>query len=275
MNYRHGYHAGNFADVFKHLVLISLLQSLLRKNKPFFYLDTHAGRGQYELFSEMAQKTFEAQNGIIKLMAGDMNDMPATVKVYIDILKNSGYPDIYPGSPLVANAFLRETDRMGLIELQEDEAFFLKNLFKGEKRVAVHQQNGYQGIKALLPPLERRGLILIDPPFEKENEWDEILNALQIACKRFSTGIYAIWYPIKALNRVKKFLQSEILHGLSNVLSVEFCIYPEDTPLTLAGSGMLIINAPWQLDAELNAWLPWVWNKLAHTGAKKPALNWL
>ena len=178
MNYRHEYHAGNFADVFKHLMLITLIKAQLRKKKSFCYLDTHAGRGLYDLSSETAKKTGDAEHGIVRLLQNlitypkiSEHPIPEVVKTYLQIIENFQYPPFYPGSPLIAQSMMREEDRLILMELHPEEFKILKQNLSGDQRVACHHQDGYQGLAAFLPPKERRGLILIDPPFEKENEW--------------------------------------------------------------------------------------------------------
>lgn len=273
MNYRHSYHAGNFADVFKHLVLMTLLRAVRRKEKPFFYLDTHAGRGQYALSAQHDQKTLEFQNGIHKLASIQSDDTPDLAQAYLNILMQLGYPEYYPGSPMLAQFFLRSCDRMACIERQQNECLLLHELFKQDPRVAVHHQDGYQSIKAFLPPKERRGIILIDPPFENAMDWEQIITALKIGVKKFPEGIYAVWYPNKDLRQVQLFLNSIRLENWSDVISIEFNIYPQDAALGLTGCGMLIVNAPWQCEIELNRWLPWVWERLALPGATRPILK--
>jgi len=267
MNYRHGYHAGNFADVFKHLVLINLIQILKSKDKPFCYLETHAGSGLYHLGSHFSSKTGEASNGISKLMNASSKELPEIIKTYLEIVKNSHYPAYYPGSPIIANSLLREEDRLVLMELHPEEFRLLKDNFKGDKRIALHHQDGYLGLKAFLPPKERRGLIFIDPSFEKEEEWDQLIHGLEMGMKKFGTGIYVIWYPIKDLKRVQKFFRSVKNLNLPNLLNTELNIYPKDAPLNLIGSGMLVVNSPWSFSNEVRGWLPSVWRQLSVNGA--------
>lgn len=268
MNYRHIYHAGNFADVFKHIVLANLLQSFHQKDKPFCFMDTHAGAGRYDLHAKEAQKTHESAHGIEQLIK--IKEIPhAIVQTYLNIVTaiNRNESDkklrYYPGSPYIAHYFLRLQDKMILTELHREDAFLLKQAFNLDKQVAVHQQDGYLALKAFLPPKEKRGLVLIDPPFEQTNELEKIYQGLEIALKRWSNGIYAIWYPIKEKN-----VMTQLYHHLKKlnqkeILQIELSIYPEDSPISLNGSGMAIINPPWQLKTELEPVLSWLWQVLS------------
>lgn len=271
MNYHHAYHAGNFADVFKHLVLTTLIQALLRKEKPLCYLDTHAGCGYYDLASKAAQKTKEFANGIAKLANADLDGCPKIVQKYLETLKNLQYPEYYPGSPLIAGALLRDSDRMVLVELGEAECHALKratyHTLNSRQKVAVHQQDGFKSLKAFLPPAERRGLILIDPPYERGEDWDSIIQALKVGSQKFSSGVYAVWYPIKDLQGTRAFLDSVRGLNLAQLLITELGIYPADAPLRLPGCGMLILNPPWRLAEDLKSWIPWVWKRLSVSGA--------
>ncbi len=258
MNYRHAFHAGNHADVLKHIVLLALLDSLKRKDTPFFVLDTHAGRGQYLLQGEHADKTGEARGGIFRLLV--LHGLPALVQNYLKRVQADnpvGALINYPGSPLIAAQAMREQDRLVACELQPDEARALSSLFKSDPRVGVQVRDGYTAIKALLPPKEKRGLVLIDPPYEaQEAEFTTILATLKEALARWPTGIYALWYPIKQGRTLLPFLRKVANLPCKSILSVELLIRPDDSPLRLNGSGMLIINPPYQLDSELAPALP-------------------
>lgn len=267
MNYRHGYHAGSFSDVFKHIILIQLLRGLLRKEKPFCYIDTHAGAGRYALSSEHMQKTREYRGGILKLMDAPYLSFPSLIQEYVEIIKSAPYPTYYPGSPWIAKTLLRSTDSLILMELHPEEYQILKTNLGYDKRIAIHHQDGFMALKAFLPPKERRGLILIDPSFEQKNEWECILQALKIGLTKFPQGIYAIWYPIKDLKSVQSFINSVMKLSLPNALKIELNIYPSDAQLNLIGCGMLIINPPWQFDKELEGWLPLLWQTLSIDGA--------
>lgn len=263
MNYRHIYHAGNFADVSKHISLLALLEALKKKATPFCYLETHAGAGLYDLTSTQAQKTKEYQDGINKIWHAA--NPPHLIRTYLAAIaqhNDAAQPfRFYPGSPLFAKSELRAQDRMVLCELEDGEYQSLKKLFAHDKQVACHHQDGFHGLKAHLPPKEKRGLILMDAAFEKPDEFTLLLAGLETALARFAHGVYSIWYPIK-----DKILNKRFLSNLKNtldqeILIVELSIYPE-FPQRLTGSGMAIINPPWQLKETLQESLSWVWKTL-------------
>lgn len=265
MNYRHIYHAGNFADVFKHCILIMLAQALCRKEKGFCYLDTHAGIGKYNLTSDIAQKTREYENGIMRLW--NIQDCPEIIKTYKNIIQafntettneNKSFPHFYPGSPGFAHSLLRPQDRMILVELHERDIFVLKQKFAHDKRIAIHHTDGYQSIKAFLPPKENRGLILLDPPFEASDEFRKIIDALKIAENRFPTGIYAVWYPIKEIEPVKKFHKELKLLNFKNLLLTEISLNKAVIENELIRCGMVIINAPWKFDKQVKPIVAWL-----------------
>ncbi|EKD70411.1 MAG: Protein containing DUF519 [uncultured bacterium] len=275
MNYKHIYHAGNFADVFKHVVMINIIELLSRKEMPFCYIDTHAGKGYYDLFSDHAKKTNEYQNGIEKII--QTSNPPNTVKHYLacvhainNKLSEAKYASLryYPGSPMIARYFFRAQDKMIACELHPEEYQSLKTTFAGDKQVAVHHMDGFLGLKAFLPPKERRGFILIDPPYENPEEFTRIAHSLPIALKRFESGTYAIWYPIKEKSQIERFYRVLRENINQPILAIELTIFP-DLPNHLNGSGMIVINPPWQLDQSINDFLPWLWNALTinHQGA--------
>ncbi|MHB8535911.1 MAG: 23S rRNA (adenine(2030)-N(6))-methyltransferase RlmJ [Sulfuricaulis sp.] len=275
MNYRHVFHAGNFADVFKHAVLSLLLKSLHRKDAPFCYLDTHAGAGRYDLSSDSAQKTGEFNDGIRRLWSAD--PLPELVD-YLAAVRGSNTGDAlryYPGSPAVARYFLRPTDRMVLLERQPEECAQLKTLFAGDRRVTVLAQDGYAGLKALLPPKERRGLVLIDPPFEAEDEYARVVQGLRSAHARWASGIYALWYPLKNRPPVERFHRMLADSGIRKMLLVEFAPYPEDTGFRLNGCGMIVVNPPWQLDETLRSLLPSLLDVLRQHPSGRTGVSWL
>jgi 23S rRNA (adenine2030-N6)-methyltransferase len=273
MNYRHAYHAGNFADVIKHIVLINLISAMHKKDKSFCYIDTHAGAGCYDLFADSPNKTKEYEGGIEKIIRAD--HPPALIKQYLDCihginnkLTGSKYASLryYPGSPLIARAFARAHDRLIACELQPQEYEKLRTTFLGDKQVAVHHTDGFLGLKAFLPPPERRGLILIDPPYENPDEFTRIAQSLPAALKRFETGVYAIWYPIKEHNQVERFYRSLESRIEKPITVIELTIYP-DLPHHLNGCGMAVINPPFQFTETTKEILPWVWQALAVNGA--------
>jgi 23S rRNA (adenine2030-N6)-methyltransferase len=277
MNYRHAFHAGNFADVFKHAILLALLDALMAKDKPLCCLDTHAGRGAYALDDAQAIKTGEWRDGIGRLF--DAPEPPTPLRCYVEAVRACN-PDgalrTYPGSPLLAANALRASDRLILCELQTDEAAALRALFRDDRRVHVHARDGYAAMHALLPPAERRGLVLIDPPFEaQEGEFAVIEAALAKAHARWPNGVYAVWYPIKSHRSVVPF-QRHLANGpFDKVLVAELLVWPDDSPLRLNGCGMLIANPPWQLDATLAALLSALRQVLAQAPGAAHRLRWL
>lgn len=258
MNYRHLYHAGNFADALKHAILVILLQALQRKQMPFCFLDTHAGIGLYELQSTQAQKKQEYENGIAKLISLEKNLLPQPLQEYLSIVKKYNPENdlsFYPGSPLIAENLLREQDHMILCELHKEDYHTLKDNFFGAKNVAVHHLDGYLGMKAFSPPKQKRGLVLIDPPFEVTNEFEQIFQAVQRALKHWRSGHFMIWYPIKNQSAVNAFyrdiqsLQTEhvIIHfSLNNPVEIG----------KLSSCGILLINPPWQVKETIETILP-------------------
>jgi 23S rRNA (adenine2030-N6)-methyltransferase len=265
MNYRHVYHAGNFADTFKHIVLVALINSLKRKDSAFSFLDTHAGTGIYDLTTGPSQKGHEYLSGIERVR--QMASPPPLIADYLECVKalnpKSDALTYYPGSPSIVEHLMRAQDRAILTELHEEDWETLKNNFHYDTRIAVHHQDAYQGLKAFLPPKERRGLVLIDPPYEKPNELDSMNSVLGTALKRWETGIYALWYPIKLAKTIERFHHAVKQNLDKKVLVVELSVYPENTPTHLNGSGMLIVNPPWKLDEELKAIMPALWKALS------------
>lgn len=276
LSYRHGFHAGNHADVFKHLVLTLLVRSLLRKEKPFFYLDTHAAAGRYDLGSAMARKNREYETGIGPLWK--IKGAPEAVRDYLETvsaLNPDGKLRFYPGSPRVVRHYLRPGDRMALSELHPNEVKVLGEEFAGDKQVKIHHTDGYQALKALLPPPERRGLVLIDPAFELKDERRRLLDALKEGYRRWATGIFAVWYPVQDRAMADDFLRRLQRTGIRKVLVAEFSILDPDDSLRLNGSGMVIINPPWKLEEELRSQLPWLWETLAVDGQGTWRVEWL
>lgn len=263
MNYRHIYHAGSFADVFKHLILTLLLKALARKDTPFAYVDTHAGAGQYDLDTPEARKTAEYADGIGRLW--NTADVPAACVDYLNVvraLNPSGRLRRYPGSPWIAHALQRAHDRIVLAECQPHECAQLQAVFARAPRTSLHCQDGLAALKGWLPPRERRGLVLIDPPYERDTEWDEVAAALRAAYERWPNGCYAAWYPIKAAAPVGRFMSALAEIGFDDVLRAELTVYPADTPFRLNGCGLVLFNPPWQLDEVLAALVPWLAERL-------------
>lgn len=287
MNYRHSYHAGNFADVFKHVQLTLLLQALRSKESPFCYLDTHAGTGRYDLQGATAQKTGEYLQGVMRFWqllqspapqeGNDVDDNLALADYLAAVraLNPDGELRYYPGSPRIARHFLRPQDRMVLMELHAEDAVFLKREFRGDKQVHVHCADGYTGLKAFLPPPEKRGLVLIDPPFEDGNEFERLTDSLRIAYQRWPTGIFALWYPLKDNYRVQHFHRQLVASGLRKLLLVEMHLHTHPPVNTLYGCGMIIVNPPWRIDEKLRMLLPQLLAGLQPDGEGKTRVEWL
>jgi len=257
MNYRHIYHAGNFADVLKHYILSLVMQKMHEKEAPFCAIDTHAGIGLYDLSTQEVGKTLEYQGGIQKIF--DRPSVEASFEAYLKIVAgyNLGQTQLtyYPGSPCILKAFLRKQDRLRLSELHPEDYETLRQLFKHNSQVEVFHQNGYVSLKSLLPPPERRGVILIDPPFEKRDEFNHLLKGIQEAYKRFATGIYLIWYPLKDKTSIQKFYADIKALYIPKILCVEFYTNEIEASLKLSGCGLIIINPPWQIDKVLTSTL--------------------
>lgn len=258
MNYRHAFHAGNFADVFKHTVLLALLDALTAKAKPLCYLDTHAGAGVYALDETRAEKTGEWHEGVGRVFAA--KSLPQPLHRYHDAIRAfnpDGALRVYPGSPALAAHALRKHDRLLLCETQDEEAAALRETFRADKRVHVHQRDGYAATNALLPPAERRGVVLVDPPFEQQAEEFRVIEAaLTAAHARWPTGVYAVWYPIKKRATIMPFQRWLGVRQWRDVLLAELLVQSDDSPLRLNGCGIVIINAPWRFDATLAGLLP-------------------
>lgn len=282
MNYRHIYHAGNFADVMKHFILTLLLQKLREKDTPFCVLDTHAGIGIYDLTADPAQRTLEYQQGIGSLLAAP--SLPEIFRPYVSIVQalnglapgdSSSNLTLYPGSPAIAQRFLRRQDRLLLCELHPEDFTELQYHLTGDKQVSCFFQDAYTGLKALLPPKERRGLVLIDPPFEVKNEFALLVKGIQHAYRRFATGIYAIWYPIKDRPPVDSFYAALKNAGIPKILTTEFLLYSPTTAERLNGCGMAFINPPWQLDSTLKEYLPLLLSYLGKYPQGNVTVQWL
>ena len=258
MNYRHAFHAGNHADVLKHVAVLAICDALTAKPTPLFALDTHAGRGLYALDSNSAQRTGEAEGGIGRLMAEAPSD--PLINRYLQAVRacrNEHGRMEYPGSPWLLAHALREDDRISACELHPEEAAQLRVNFARDPRVAVHERDGYAAMKALLPPRHGetkfgRGLVLIDPPYEAQlEEFDTALHALREALGRWPQACYALWYPIKLRRALQPFYRRAATLPAKSVLIAELLVRPGDSPLHMNGSGMLLLNAPFQLEEKL------------------------
>lgn len=273
MNYRHAYHAGNFADVHKHAVLTLLMAHLRKKETPFHVLDTHAGIGRYDLGGVEAGKTAEFEGGIARLLAhGAGHPLLETYLRLVRAENGEGSLRFYPGSPCLVRALLRGDDRMTLIELHPEDAGTVRALFQRDRQVTIREEDAYRALKACLPPKERRGLVLIDPPYEVKDEFQRIVRGLGEALKRWPTGIYALWYPIKSPAEVARFTDELVNFG-KPCLTAELMLKEPADETKLNGSGMALINPPWQLDEQLGTLLPLLHEALGCQGGTD--LRWL
>jgi 23S rRNA (adenine2030-N6)-methyltransferase len=271
MNYRHGYHAGNFADVLKHTALCELLRLLTAKDKKLFVLDTHAGAGGYDLSGNQARRTGEAGTGIVRLAAASRAGMPAAVAYYLSAVAAydrkfgpaTDGPRRYPGSPRLVRGALRPGDRFIACEFHPEEALLLKREFAGDRAVEVRQADGYKALKALLPPIERRGLVLIDPPFEATDEYERLLRALRQGVRRFATGCHAVWYPIK--DEMADAFVRDLAAFRPLVLQLRL---DGIAPGKLAACGLAVINPPWRFEEAMREALPWLAAQLG------PGVSW-
>ncbi len=279
LSYRHAYHAGNFADVLKHAVLVALVQSLARKSTHFFYMDTHAGAGIYNLEDARADRLREWRGGIGKLW--DTPDPPEPLIPYLRLVReaNAGLegarPRRYPGSPWLVRRLLRPGDRMVLCELHPTDHPALREGFAGDRPVAVHRRDGYEALKAFLPPPERRGLVLIDPAYERPEEWERVAEGLVTAWRRWPTGILAAWLPLLGSRPEARLYRAVEAGGLRKVLRIELRVRPADSPVGMNGAGLLVVNPPWQLDQQLTQWLPWLLERVAPQGGGGVRVDWL
>ena len=265
MNYRHAFHAGNFADVLKHFVLVETLLRLAAKDAPLGFLDTHAGRGLYPLDDIAMQRGGEFRTGILPVLAAPAP--PAALARYIALVRRLGGGDgalgAYPGSPLIAVDLLREQDRAAFCELEPLEAGALRAQLRGERRAAVHERDGYEALGALVPLPEKRGLVLIDPPYEDPLEFDRLARTLVQTHRRWPTGVYAIWYPVTRDGGAARFLAQMQASGVRRQLVAELMLRRPDSPVGLNGAGMLLINPPFRLADTLREGTQWLAGLLA------------
>lgn len=276
LSYRHAFHAGNVGDVLKHAVLALLIEALKRKEAPFVCLESHAGAGRYDLLAEQAQKTGEYREGIARLWER-AGEAPDSLRPYLDAvgaLNPGGTLRFYPGSPRIARHLLRPGDRMALMELHPADHALLKQEFAGDRQVGVHLRDGYEALNAFLPPKERRGLLFIDPSYEVKEEYARVITALREAHKRWPGGLYALWYPVLARAATDAFKERLRQSGIPKILDAELTTRP-DGAVGMVGSGMLLINPPWQLDRTLSELLPWLRALLSPDGSGHARVEWL
>lgn len=244
MNYRHAYHAGNFVDCVKHAGLVWLLQAMQRKEKPFLVLDTHAGIGRYDLSAGPAAKTGEWLNGIAKVLAA----RPEMLADYIEVIEGLG---LYPGSPVITASKLRDGDRLVACELHTQDAPLLRRAMAGFDHVSVHQRDGYEALGAFLPPPEKRALVLIDPPFEAADEYEKIVESLYSAWRKFKSGVFVVWYPLKSPALERALFEAVAAAGVRDVVAAKFWVRTPVDAARLNGCGLLVVNPPFGFEPAL------------------------
>jgi 23S rRNA (adenine2030-N6)-methyltransferase len=285
MNYRHAFHAGNFADVVKHVVLGSLVAAMQRKDKPFLYLDTHAGRGRYDLAAaargDSLARAPEWPDGIGRLW--DRADFPAPVARYVDTVRafnrrngaGDGALRFYPGSPVFAAEWLRDTDRIAATEALGEECTALRRELGARPRTVVKMQDGYEALRAFLPPPERRALVLVDPPFEAMDEFDRVELGLREALSRLAAAVVCVWYPLTVRSPAGGFIASVRTARLAPTLNITFPVHVEELPGRLNGCGILILNPPWQIEGEIGTALGCLHPQLAREPGARAGIEWI
>ncbi|SFZ85330.1 23S rRNA (adenine2030-N6)-methyltransferase [Devosia enhydra] len=279
MNYRHSFHAGNFADVVKHVILTRILAYLMRKEAAFRVIDTHAGIGLYDLFGDDANRTGEWREGIGRLMAADLPEAPAALLApYLDVVRGFN-PDgdlrFYPGSPMITRRLLRAQDRLMALELHPADAEALRDNFAGDIQTRVTHLDGWAALGTHLPPKEKRGLVLVDPPFEEKGEFARMVSGLVKAHKRWPGGIYAFWYPIKDPAEVSAYVRSLEATAIPRILRLELTLRPPSDPPRLHGTGMVVVNPPFVLEDEMASLLPILADLLSDEGRGRSRIDWI
>ena len=273
MNYRHAFHAGNFADVHKHLALVAILRHLARKAAPFAVIDTHAGRGLYDLGGEEAVRTDEAAAGIEKLR--DHVARSQLLADYLALVRGFG-PAKYPGSPLIAARLLRPQDRLVAIEKHPEEFAALGQALAPFRNARPIESDGYVSLARHLPPQERRGLVLIDPPYEEADEFERLGSTVADAHHKFATGIFLLWYPLKLASRVDALSGELLAAGVTDLLRLTIDVGERpDAGEQLSAAGLLVINPPYQFDVEMRAAADEILPLLAHGPGAQTAVEWL
>lgn len=279
MNYRHAFHAGNFADVLKHIVLSRVLVHLREKPGAFRVIDTHAGAGLYDLSSNEAVRGGEWQDGIGRLMDASLPKQVAELLTpYLDAIRAfnpGGKLRSYPGSPVLAQHFLRPQDRLIACELEPYAAKALRRSLGGDEHAKAIEIDGWTGLSAYIPPVERRGVVLIDPPFEQEGDYTRLAAALDTARRKWASGTYLLWYPIKGRPEPDALAKRIRRLAIPKVMRVELTVSPLSDPTRLNGCGLIILNPPWKLEAELPDLLPALAALLGRAGKGASHLSWL
>jgi 23S rRNA (adenine2030-N6)-methyltransferase len=279
LNYRHAFHAGNFADVLKHVVLSRVLVHLREKAGAFRVIDTHAGAGLYDLTSSEATRGGEWQDGIGRLMDATLPtqavELLAPYLEAVRALNPSGSLRSYPGSPVLAQHFLRRQDRLIACELEPNAANALRRSLRGDDRAKAIEIDGWTGLTAYIPPVERRGVVLIDPPFEEKGDYTRLAAALDTARRKWASGAYLLWYPIKGRPEPDALAKRIRRLAIPKVMRVELTVSPLSDPSRLNGCGLILLNPPWKLEAELAGLLPILAGLLVRSGKPTWHLDWL
>ncbi|WP_368925238.1 23S rRNA (adenine(2030)-N(6))-methyltransferase RlmJ [Proteus mirabilis] len=276
LSYRHSFHAGNHADVLKHIVQTLIIESLKEKEKPFLYLDTHAGAGRYQLTNVHATRTGEYLEGIARLW--QQEEVPELILPYFEAVGSLNTSDelrYYPGSPLLAAKLLREQDLLMLTELHPTDFPLLRTEFSRDKRVRVCREDGFGQLKSKLPPASRRGFALIDPPYELKQDYSAVVKGIVEGYKRFATGTYAIWYPVVHRQQIKRMLKELEATGIRKILQIELAVKPDSDQLGMTASGMIVINPPWKLASQMASILPWLHKTLVPEGTGHTLVEWV
>lgn len=255
LSYRHSFHAGNFADVLKHIVLVEILEHLTKKETPFEYIDTHAGAGLFNLKSGDATKLEEHKDGIAKINSEDFPELTRYFEI-LNSYNDSEAINIYPGSPLIAKTFMRRQDRAWLYELHPQDFRSLSQNMGSNKKVKILRENGLDGMNAILPPHSRRALVLIDPSYEIKTEYVQVMDMLVKVHKKFSTGIYAIWYPVIDRNKIERMERTLDVSGIKNIQRFELGLSEDSDERGMSSAGLFIINPPWNLFEKMSMLLP-------------------
>lgn len=279
MNYRHAFHAGNFADVTKHIVLTRILAYLMRKDAAFRVIDTHAGVGLYDLCGDAAGRTGEWREGIGRIFDRELPGPVAQLLApYIEAIRAQN-PDgnlrFYPGSPFITRHMLRAQDRLMALELHPEDAGALRENFSGDIQTRITTLDGWAALGTHLPPKEKRGLVLVDPPFEQKGEFARMVESLQKAYRRWPGGIYAFWYPVKDPGEIRAFVRTLEATGIERIMRIELTIRAASTPPRLHGSGMILVNPPFVLEAELRTILPTLAKILAEENRGRFRIEWI
>jgi len=279
LNYRHAFHAGNFADVFKHAVLARVLHHLREKPAAFRIIDTHAGAGVYDLGSDEARRGGEWHDGIERLLAASLARPVAELLVpYLEVigaLNEPGRLKLYPGSPAIARAWLRPQDKLIACELEPKTYRALAANLRGDPRIKTLEIDGWTALSAYIPPPERRGLVLVDPPFEEDGDFARLSSGLAAAHRKWATGLYALWYPIKGRPEADMLTKRLRRLGFPKVLRAELTVAPLSDPSRLNGCGLILVNPPWMLESELSTLLPALSGLLGRQGHGGFRLDWL